>query len=638
MLCTPGLILAALPAPPQDWPGLDRLPALVETHGLGESYAELAAALQRYLQAFQAQRVLPLFAGAFEDPWSAPGRALAVTDVLAAADLESTYAELGRQLDASFEPPPAHAGLREGSLMERLDAIAALLETAAADVDVAFAAVEDRAGLLARCSALHEDLVKTVYVFNNAEHQQTWAEAQAVDQAALLRAAARLAPLADPELMVELRAAYRAERPPRPGRVEGVEGRLLYARETRLGWVLVGSAADNAYDLPVAFLFDLGGDDTYGAPATSSALDRPVNVVLDLDGNDTYTGARAQGAGVAGVSLVVDAAGRDEYQEGRLAQGAGLLGVGTLVDVEGDDTYQGDAYAQGAGCFGVGLLIDREGEDHMTSYLYSQGFASPLSVGALVDVAGDDVRDCRGRYPSSYGTANEFSAFSQGAAVGFRLLDYTTKKASGGLGVLLDVAGNDKSTVGEFGHGIGYVVGVGIARDMGGDDEVNASRYGIATGAHYGVGVVLDDAGDDAWRNPYTASIGGNWDLTLSFFLDREGDDTYHAAGIGLGSATITSLGCFVDGGGRDSYTMAGVTCFGNAGHPSDIGRGARSLGMFLDLGGDEDTYPASSPLTPAPANDLETGRHKTDTYTQGEGDAAQEATAESGNGVFLDE
>jgi hypothetical protein len=203
---------------------------------------------------------------------------------------------------------------------------------------------------------------------------------------------------------------------------------------------------------------------------------------------------------------------------------------------------------------------------------------------------------------------------------------------------LLDLAGDDHSSVGEFGHGIGYFEGVGIARDLGGNDEVQASRYGIATGAHYGIGIVLDDAGDDFWRNPYTACLAGNWDLTLSFFLDREGDDRYEAGGIGLGSATITSFSCFVDGAGKDSYSMSGSTCFANCGHPEDIGRKSTCVALFLDLGGERDSYPEKSPLNPAPANDLECARHQTHTRAEGEGEAKTETTAETGVGVFLDE
>ncbi|MDA1267317.1 MAG: hypothetical protein O2816_19725 [Planctomycetota bacterium] len=636
------LTLAPLSAADEPWPGEERLPQLVEAHGLTGSHAELMEVFNRLLQATKAQATLPFYAGVAADPWSAPGAARRLTDRLAigarSQDLAALLAEVQVQLGHEPGRSPLPQGLLEGSFLERMETIVGVLEAAAMEVEAAFSGVEDPAALLAAAHASHERLVETVYLIGEEAHARTWAEVQAVDGAALLRAAQRIAPLADPRVRFGLRDAYRQTRPPKPEPVEGVEGRLIYARETDLGWVLVGAARDNTYDLPVAFLFDLGGEDTYTAQATSSAIGRPVNVVLDLEGDDTYEGGQGQGAGVAGVSLVVDTEGKDTYGEGRIVQGAGLLGVGVLIDEEGDDVYLGDVYAQGAGCYGVGLLIDRDGDDRMTSYLYSQGFGSPLSVGALIDVAGDDVRECRGRYGSSYGTANEYNAFSQGAGVGFRVLDYTTKKASGGLGVLLDCAGNDRSVVGEFGHGVGYFVGTGIARDLGGNDEVRASRYGIATGAHYGISVVLDDAGDDLWHNPYTASLAGNWDLTLSFFLDRAGDDTYQAGGIGLGSATITSMACFVDGGGKDSYALGGRTAFGNAGHTQDVARGSRSLGMFLDLGGAEDTYPASSPLLPPPGNDLETARHQEDTHTQGEGDSAVTTTGESGNGVFLDE
>jgi hypothetical protein len=405
---------------------------------------------------------------------------------------------------------------------------------------------------------------------------------------------------------------------------------LLFAEECELGWILVGAAGANEYDLPIAFLFEVGGDDRYGPLATRSDLDRPVNVVIDREGADRYESAEdlAQGCGLFGVSMLVDLEGKDRYHSTRLSQGAGIAGVGILVDHSGDDVYEADALSQGAGALGVGILVDRAGDDHCTSFLYSQGFGAPSSVGMLIDSRGDDERNAKGKYPSSYGTANEYSSFSMGCGFGFRSLDQPTTKAAGGVGVLVDCAGNDRSTVGEFGFGVGYFAGSGIVRDCSGNDEVHASRYGIATGAHYGLGIVLDDEGDDVWANPNTASCAGNWDLTLSFLLDAAGDDRYSAAGIGLGSATITSLAAFVDGGGKDTYENTGDYCFGSGGHEEDLERGTKCISMFLDLGRDKDGYPPST-MKPAPENDGQTVRRKVD--------SKDGVTKETGVGVFVD-
>ena len=231
-------------------------------------------------------------------------------------------------------------------------------------------------------------------MLGDEEHARTWSLLDGVDLSAMVSAAALLSPLTDRRMGPELRDAYRVERPERPGRMEGVEGRLLYARETDLGWVLVGSAGDNSYDLPVAFLFDLGGEDRYEATTTASSLDRPVNFVLDLEGDDLYEASDlpGQACGLFGVSVLLDVEGADRYQGSQFQQGCGVAGVGLLIDRSGDDIYSADAYAQGAGCYGFGLLVDVAGDDRMTSHLYSQGFAGPASFGALVDVEGSRRR------------------------------------------------------------------------------------------------------------------------------------------------------------------------------------------------------------------------------------------------------
>jgi hypothetical protein len=332
---------------------------------------------------------------------------------------------------------------------------------------------------------------------------------------------------------------------------------------------------------------------------------------------------------VLGVSLLCDFAGDDRYTAGRLAQGAGFAGVGILWDRAGDDRYEADALGQGAGGFGCGLLLDSAGDDLCQARLDAQGFGWPRGVGLLADALGDDRRAASGGYPSTYGTAGEWSGNSQGAGFGFRTMDGVNPKLGGGYGVLLDGAGNDRSEVGEFGFGIGYFYGCGIVRDFGGDDQVDASRYGIATGAHNGIGIVFDDAGNDRYANPHTASIAGNWDLELSFFVDAQGDDQYHAEGIGLGGSTITSLAVFADLAGDDVYQLGSDLGFGSCGHASDVERGSRSWAFFLDLGRGKDQYPSGSPLVPAPANDVECLRRREE--------SSGEKRAVSGVGVFLD-
>ena len=423
-------------------------------------------------------------------------------------------------------------------------------------------------------------------------------------------AADGLLPLLQPKVHNALAAALRKElaAAPPPPAVPGVTGRLLYAEATPHGWILVGSTDANTYDAKVAFALDLGGNDTWRAASTRSDLGVPANVVIDLGGNDRYLADEpfAQGCGLFGVSLPCDAAGKDVYEAGRGAQGCAFAGVGVLADAQGDDRYTADAFAQGAALHGTGALLDRAGNDAMALGSDGQGYGLPQGVGLLLDVAGNDSRTATGARKSTYGTEGEFVGRAQGTAFGFRTV------APGGLGALVDGGGKDVNTVGEFGHGCGYFFGVGVARDRGGDDQTFASRYGIATGAHHGVGAVFDDAGNDLWDNRHTASIAGNWDLTVSCLFDRAGDDRYLGDGITLGSSTITSFAALVDGSGKDVYETGSDLAFARCGHADD---------------------PATSPLQPKPANGSTVVRSGEDTL--GEGDAKQ--TAVSGRGVFVD-
>ncbi len=634
------LPLLALQKENVSWPGIDELPLLIESHGLRAEVDAFRGHYATFLAQVGAERRLSFFEYATREPWAVPGAAIELTDRIAAAAggrklaLPALVDEARGLIDVERVPVeiPERLFARELPFSERIADLEDLLRRAADAIDEALADIDpsERPALRAALVAVFDELTRTVYVHDRPEHVATWERFKQIRLGPLLRAADLLAPLADPEYAARFYDSVQLERPEKPSKVDGVRGNLLYAKESELGWILVGAAGANEYDLPVAFLFELGGDDRYGPLATRSDVDRPVNVVIDRDGNDRYesTDDLAQACGLFGASLLVDIEGKDHYSAPRLSQGAGLAGVGMLVDHAGDDVYEADALAQGAGAFGVGILVDRAGDDRCTGLLYSQGFAAPESVGMLIDARGDDVRNARGKYPSSYGTENEFSSFSMGCGLGFRSLDPATTKAAGGVGVLVDCAGNDRSTVGEFGFGVGYFAGSGIVRDMAGNDEVHGSRYGIATGAHYGLGIVLDDGGDDLWSNPYTASCAGNWDLALSYLLDAAGDDHYVSAGIGLGSATITSLAVLVDGDGTDSYENPGDYSFGNGGHEEDVDRETKSILMFLDLGRRTDTYSVST-LKPAPENDAETVRRKVDTKDG--------VTKESGVGVFVD-
>ncbi|MBK8974292.1 MAG: hypothetical protein IPM29_00040 [Planctomycetes bacterium] len=634
------------------WPDVTAFAATLAEHDLAGPYDELRGVLARAGELFHAQCVSSATESLLREPLAAPARALAWTDAALAAarsgppdlfallqqaaalrDLPELPAELGAARRAHLAPATA-------SLGARLDVAEGLCRDAAVELDAAFAALSpaEREQLAAELPALLQRFVADVYVLSVERFGRAFTERIAkVDQAALLRAAAQVAPLLEPDFWLPLAGAaapdVAVERP------AGVDGELLARRDTPLGPILVGGPGPNRYALDALLIVDVGGDDAYGAGPARATLAHPIGLVVDLGGDDTWSAPApgssdpcgGQGGAVCGIAAVLDVAGDDRYAAARVAQGAGLCGVGLLLDLAGDDHYDGDALVQGAGLFGVGVLLDAgAGADVHSAGMLAQGFGGALGYGLLCDLDGADRRTATGRYPSSYGTDGQFQGLSQGAGVGLRGLGGASPQVAGGFGILLDGGGDDVDRVGEFGHGIGYFLGTGIARDVGGDDRVEAARYGIASAAHQAVGLVLDDAGDDRYEDPFTASLGGTWDCSVAILVDAAGDDRYHGAGITLGAATITSFAALVDGGGRDVYATEDqpATAFGAGGHPADVRNRVRSVSLFADLGGGADRYPPSG-LVPAPADGLRAVRRARHRF--------EDREAESGVGLFVD-
>ena len=574
--------------PLQGWAPFAEVPSLLEEASLQDSQVALLEAIQGATARVKPLGLPAATARCFEDPWGTPRLALQRTDrILRHGKRGSWDRILVEAADLLGLGSPLPTGGTEPDIdpFVHLPYLHGLIVGALGDEPTRAARIEGLA-------ALQDTLTRTVYAHGEEAHRTTTADAATVPLGALLEAACGALHWSTPYATASL--ANLLQGGPVEAVPEGVEGELLLAARTDLGWVLVGGKGPNVYDLEAAYILDLGGDDRYTARATRTSARTPLNLVVDQGGNDAYGSAEEPGVADArcGVSIVVDWAGNDTYRCGRGGLGAAALGVGALVDLAGDDTYEGDAFALGSALFGVGLCLDRAGDDRMVAPLCSLGFGGPGAVGLLVDGSGSDERRALGTYPSTYGTEGEFHACSMGAGLGLRMLDLELPQRAGGWGLMLDGGGDDVSEVGEFGFGMGYFFGVGIVRDQGGDDVVRANRYGAATGAHFGVGVVLDDEGDDRWEAPHTAGLAGNWDLTLSFLADGAGDDHYVGGGICLGGSTITSIAGFEDRSGVDTYERAGGVAFGRAGHPSDLARGAASLAVFLDTGGTADVYP----------------------------------------------
>ncbi len=389
---------------------------------------------------------------------------------------------------------------------------------------------------------------------------------QKIDQGAMYEGLAELSILMDCNF---IRALDKMEDSGNPDLTfDGVTGSIAKIIETQAGMIIVGGRSENVYDIEkmsnVCAIIDLGGDDTYIEGVVN--LNRPVLAILDVHGNDTYRGQLPgiQGSCLLGISLLVDAQGDDTYTARNHAQGSAMAGACALVDFDGDDRYNGVRRVQGTAVCGVGVLIDRHGNDSYHAAMWSQGTGQTLGCGVLEDCTGDDVYYTGGMYYDSYPETPGYEGWGQGLGTGIRGV------AAGGIGVLLEGAGDDKYEFDYIAHGGGYWMGLGFFRDFDGNDihqgstsvmwdgsprrESKFQRFSSGFGCHYAAGFFFEDTGNDT----YWASImsqGFAWDCGVSFLYDFLGDDVITGNGGGnQGQGAQASIGVLVNFSGDDNY------------------------------------------------------------------------------------
>lgn len=369
---------------------------------------------------------------------------------------------------------------------------------------------------------------------------------------------------------------------------------VVLERETQFGRMMVGGTGSYWHrGTDVAFLIDLGGNDFYtGNSGGSEGWGVPISVLIDISGDDAYeaTTRSCQGTGCLGVGALLDLEGNDEYVGQEWAQGTGYFGVGWLHDASGDDVYRGRTFCQGVGLFGVGLLIDDAGDDRYEGDCHMQGVGLARGIGAIIERGGDDEYYAKGLYPTGYGDAGIFDAWSQGCGMGFRTL------ASGGLGLLLDEDGVDRMEAGNFSQGGGYYYGYGIVSAGGDDDDTYiGSRYNQGFTAHQAIGVFLESGGDDHYTTRQGVAQGLAWDECVTLFVDEGGDDVYEGGSFfSQGASAHNSFCFFLDRGGDDVYDYAPgpARAGGNNYH------GGTSLSLFVDEHGRENRFLSSEPVT----------------------------------------
>lgn len=400
--------------------------------------------------------------------------------------------------------------------------------------------------------------------------------AKAVDLPMLFAAARELASLSRPATLKKIKSLASAKGPIAADLPPGISGSLLYAQPSPWGWIVVGDRGPNQYEGPIALVVDLGGDDTYDPGGTPL-----VRLCIDYRGNDRYLGYAA--TGITGVSLNLDLQGDDQYCADLLGQGAAFCGVGMLVDLQGSDTYTAQEYAQGAAFFGAGLLLDEEGDDRYSAAQHSQGFGSMRGLGLLRDRRGADHYLADLQIPSTYGDPGLFEGWSQGVGCGVR------GYGEGGIGLLLDLAGDDRYQGGNFSQGVGYFFGLGVLVDQRGNDLYLGSRFAQGAAAHQAVGVLADLSGKDSYLSQVAAGQGSAWNASVGLLFDQQGDDQYRADDLSQGAGAMNGLGLLLDQQGGDTYQARSGQGEGGS-LEYWAGRSAPNLGMLMDWAG-EDTY-----------------------------------------------
>lgn len=247
---------------------------------------------------------------------------------------------------------------------------------------------------------------------------------------------------------------------------------------------------------------------------------------------------------------------------------------------------------------GFAVLLGGGGNDAYRALANAQGSAGPEGVAVLIDLAGDEhyLLDNAPLINPSAQLPSRNASVGQGAGYGIRGEFGDGRSTTGGIGLLIDLAGDDQYVGQVFAQGVGYHEGLGILVDGDGKDSFDAAWYAMGAAAHRGAGVLLKYGdGRDSYRASHSMALGAAHDFSVGVFLDEGGDDQYDLGDLGLGAAYDNSTALFVDAKGDDRYAVRDSACraFGVAqiSQWGTLREDALNLGLFMDLGG-TDGYP----------------------------------------------
>ena len=293
----------------------------------------------------------------------------------------------------------------------------------------------------------------------------------------------------------------------------------------------------------------LGGDDHYRF--RSRSVNNPVSVFMDLRGNDTYI-SEHDGAdpsvGFLGLGLLWDGDGRNQYSGTWLAQGAALMGAGVLVDASragaAGSQMGASGHAQAFALDGLALLMAGSGDDVMSALTHAQGSAGPLGAAWLINTAGNDryVLGNARLVQASSQLPERNASMGQGAGRGWRGRE-GAPDTPGGVGLLVDLAGDDHYTAQVFAQGVGFQQGMGVLVDAGGNNHHQAAWYALGAAAHQAVGVFwARGAGADVYEVSHSSALGAATDRSVGWFEKPQGCFTASVGAFSKGASQLQSM------------------------------------------------------------------------------------------------
>uniref|UniRef100_UPI0031FD1267 hypothetical protein n=1 Tax=Limnohabitans sp. TaxID=1907725 RepID=UPI0031FD1267 len=228
----------------------------------------------------------------------------------------------------------------------------------------------------------------------------------------------------------------------------------------------------------------------------------------------------------------------------------GFMGAGVLVDGSARQSpapgsrFEATGHAQGFALEGLGLLWAGAADDTLTALTHAQGGAGPGGAAWLINAGGNDRYELANTrvVQASSQLPERNASMGQGAGRGWRGRG-GAPDVPGGMGLLVDLAGDDHYTAQVFAQGVGFQQGLGVLIDAGGRNRHDAAWYALGAAAHQAVGVFwASGQGDDEYSLSHASGLGAATDQSLGWFEDVGGDDRLAVVPFSQGQAAGGSV------------------------------------------------------------------------------------------------